>query len=409
MALSASIQTKKGRLYAVIQAKIDGKTKSVWRAMGVEEGCSKRLMNKAFREAVEKYEEEWLKETANLEREGADLPVYDYVKSDLERKKKNLQKVTIEGYSKAIEGRIKQYFAPKPNLTVGSLRPKDVRKFYNSMYAAGVTPNTVLSYHTLLHAAFQQAYRDEIIDVNPFDRVERPKKIPFNGDHYSKEELLLLLSKTEDDPIHAPIVLASAMGLRRSEALGIRWSRIDWEKKSVLLDTKIATYTDESGKTVTEPIEQMKNRSSRRTLPIPEQVMEMLKQQLEKRELYQKLFKQNYCKEYLDYVCVNEMGFLLRPNYVTRRFRETLEKNNLRHIRFHDLRHTFASLMLSEEVPLINVSRYLGHSDVSTTANIYAHLDKASKQSTANVMEHILSGSSESEYNNNEGTLNRVP
>lgn len=104
------------------------------------------------------------------------------------------------------------------------------------------------------------------------------------------------------------------------------------------------------------------------------------------------MFQGSYNAQYLDYVCVNQLGELLRPSYVTDHFRELLEKYGLRHIRFHDLRHTFASLLINQDVPLINVSNFLGHSDLSTTANIYAHLDKASKQASAAVISDILQG-----------------
>ena len=80
----------------------------------------------------------------------------------------------------------------------------------------------------------------------------------------------------------------------------------------------------------------------------------------------------------------------MRPNFVTDHLSYLLEKLGLRHIRFHDLRHTFASVLLSKEVPLINVSNFLGHSTISTTANIYAHLDKAAKQSSADVISDIF-------------------
>mgnify|MGYP003792677257 CR=1 FL=1 len=98
------------------------------------------------------------------------------------------------------------------------------------------------------------------------------------------------------------------------------------------------------------------------------------------------MFKSSYDRNYDDYVCVNQLGELIRPSYLTRRFAELLTKYGLRKIRFHDLRHTFASILLTKDVPLINVSNFLGHSDISTTANIYAHLDKASKQSSADII-----------------------
>ena len=106
------------------------------------------------------------------------------------------------------------------------------------MFADGVSANTVIHYHAVLRRAFQQAFREELIDVNPFDRVERPKKNSFQGDSYSEEELIALLNLSRNDPIYPVIMLAGGLGVRRSEALGVRWSRIDWDSLCVLLDTK---------------------------------------------------------------------------------------------------------------------------------------------------------------------------
>lgn len=93
-----------------------------------------------------------------------------------------------------------------------------------------------------------------------------------------------------------------------------------------------------------------------------------------------------YNTEYLEYIYVDEMGDLLRPNYVTDTFKRVLEKNGLRPIRFHDLRHSCASLLLANGVPMKQIQEWLGHSDFSTTANIYAHLDHSSKLLSAQAM-----------------------
>jgi integrase len=129
-----------------------------------------------------------------------------------------------------------------------------------------------------------------------------------------------------------------------------------------------------------EAVEEMKNKSSKRTLPLPEPVYMMLLEEKAKKELYKQMFKSSYKRDYDDYVCVNQLGDLIKPSYVTGHFHELLKDLGLRKIRFHDLRHTFASVLLNNDVPLINVSNFLGHSDISTTANIYAHLDKSSKR-----------------------------
>lgn len=388
---AASVQSKKGRLYAVMQVKKDGTTKPVWRALGLPEGANKTKVNKAFREVVAQYEQEFWEEQERGGRPPADIPVYDYLVSYLKRVEPELQKNTIVSYRSMTNGKIRRYFQRRPQLTVGNLKPQDIQDFYQSLFADGVVANTVIHYHALLRRAFQQAFKEERIDANPFDRVGRPKKNKFHGENYTQEELLTLLHLARGDVIYPAILLAGAMGLRRSEALGVRWSRIDWEKRTVLLDTKIVEYR-ENGKKKVEPVEEMKNKSSRRTLPLPDPVVEMLQVQKEHREVYRKMFQGSYNAQYLDYVCVNQLGELLRPSYVTDHFRELLEKYGLRHIRFHDLRHTFASLLINQDVPLINVSNFLGHSDLSTTANIYAHLDKASKQASAAVISNILQG-----------------
>lgn len=388
---AASVQSKKGRLYAVMQVKKDGTTKPVWRALGLPEGANKTKVNKAFREVVAQYEQEFWEEQERGGRPPADIPVYDYLVSYLKRVEPELQKNTIVSYRSMTNGKIRRYFQRRPQLTVGNLKPQDIQDFYQSLFADGVAANTVIHYHALLRRAFQQAFKEERIDANPFDRVGRPKKNKFHGENYTQEELLTLLHLARGDVIYPAILLAGAMGLRRSEALGVRWSRIDWEKRTVLLDTKIVEYR-ENGKKKVEPVEEMKNKSSRRTLPLPDPVVEMLQVQKEHREVYRKMFQGSYNTQYLDYVCVNQLGELLRPSYVTDHFRELLEKYGLRHIRFHDLRHTFASLLINQDVPLINVSNFLGHSDLSTTANIYAHLDKASKQASAAVISDILQG-----------------
>lgn len=388
---AASVQSKKGRLYAVMQVKKDGTTKPVWRALGLPEGANKTKVNKAFREVVAQYEQEFWEEQERGGRPPADIPVYDYLVSYLKRVEPELQKNTIVSYRSMTNGKIRRYFQRRPQLTVGNLKPQDIQDFYQSLFADGVVANTVIHYHALLRRAFQQAFKEERIDANPFDRVGRPKKNKFHGENYTQEGLLTLLHLARGDVIYPAILLAGAMGLRRSEALGVRWSRIDWEKRTVLLDTKIVEYR-ENGKKKVEPVEEMKNKSSRRTLPLPDPVVEMLQVQKEHREVYRKMFQGSYNTQYLDYVCVNQLGELLRPSYVTDHFRELLEKYGLRHIRFHDLRHTFASLLINQDVPLINVSNFLGHSDLSTTANIYAHLDKASKQASAAVISDILQG-----------------
>lgn len=97
-----------------------------------------------------------------------------------------------------------------------------------------------------------------------------------------------------------------------------------------------------------------------------------------------------YCTDYLDYTYVNEIGEIIKPDYLTTHFKAFLEEHNMPHIRFHDLRHTCAPLLFAQGVSLKEIQAWLGHSTIGTTANIYTHLDENNKLSSANAILSIL-------------------
>ena len=262
---AASIQAKSGRLYAVIQVKTGKATKPVWRALGLDEDASKSTVNKRFREVVTNFEEEYAELLERVNRPDSEIPIYEYLKEFVERIKPNIQYNTYVSYHGMVEGKIKRYFEENPHLTIGNITAKEIERFYTHLFSFGVKSNTVIHYHAVLHSAFKQAFKDDLIIANPFDKVTRPKKNEFQGSFYSKEEMQKLLELAKDDPIYTAIMVSGTMGLRRSETLGVRWSRIDWEAKTLLLDTKVIEKKI-NGKKVPVPVEVMKNKSSKRTM-----------------------------------------------------------------------------------------------------------------------------------------------
>ena len=135
-----------------------------------------------------------------------------------------------------------------------------------------------------------------------------------------------------------------------------------------------------------------KTKSSMRTLPLVPVFKAKLEKLREDQKEYMRVCGKCYDKRYLDYICVDEMGTLISPHYLTSAFPKLLEKNGLRKIRYHDLRHSCASLLLANGVPMKQIQEWLGHSDFSTTANVYAHLDYNSKLSSADAMVNGLKG-----------------
>ncbi len=174
-------------------------------------------------------------------------------------------------------------------------------------------------------------------------------------------------------------------GLRRSEVLGLRWSAIDMEHKTISIRHKVIE-AEVDGKFVPMGEDVLKTKSSFRTLPLIPAVGIILLEEKEKQEMYRRLFKKSYCRDYLDYICVDQCGKLLRPNYATEHFPWLIEKYGLRKVRFHDLRHTCASLLLSNGISMKQIQIWLRHSTFSTTADIYAHLDYSAQEASANAM-----------------------
>ena len=140
------------------------------------------------------------------------------------------------------------------------------------------------------------------------------------------------------------------------------------------------------GKEVTIQKDRTKTKSSYRTLPLVPPFEELLHRLKQEQLINQKVCGNAYCQKYLDYIYVNALGELVKPNFITQHFEITLKNNGLKKIRFHDLRHSCASLLYANGVSLKDIQEWLGHSDIGTTSNIYTHLDYSNKISSANAI-----------------------
>lgn len=238
----------------------------------------------------------------------------------------------------------------------------------------------------MLHLAFKTAVKRRIIPANPVDQADRPKSKPFISSYYNADEMKKLLEIAEKDELHLVILLTAYYGLRRSEVLGLKWSAIDFTDKKIAIRHKVL---EESGEI--HGYDVMKTKSSYRTLPLIPVVEEALRNQISFRDEMKKAFRKGYCTDYEEYICTDALGRLYRPDYVSEHFALLLKNNGLRHIRFHELRHSCASLLLAKKVPMKMIQEWLGHSDISTTSNIYSHLDAESKLESADIIGAALS------------------
>ncbi len=309
----------------------------------------------------------------------------------LEMMKNSVEVTTYASYAQAIKSKINPYFDARfPTLTLSQITPKHIQDYYTwEMTENDVSANTVIHRHANIRKALQYAFKTGLIDINPADRVERPKKVKYVGSTYNDKELEELFAATKGDLLELPIMLAAFYGLRRSEVLGLRWDAIDFDKKTITIKHTV-TQTTLDGKSVIIEKDRTKTKSSYRTLPLVKPFEDALLRKKAEQAENRRLCGKCYDKSHLDYINVNEMGKLISPGFLTQHFPLVLERNGMKKIRFHDLRHSCASLLYSNGVALKDIQEWLGHSDISTTSNIYTHLDYSSKVASANAILSLL-------------------
>ena len=291
----------------------------------------------------------------------------------------NVEKFQIEestflAYKDVFQKSIKPYFEPL-NITMVGLTTKNIQDYYSfEIEKRNVSNNTIRRRHANIRKCLQHAYlKDRLIDENPATFVELPKKILFVGDTLTKEELKTMIEKTKGEKIWLGIFLAGIYGLSRSEVVGLKWKNIDLQNDVFYIGSTI-TQNYSEGKTLLIQKNRAKNKSRFRALPIIKEFKEYLINLKKEQEKFQKLYGETYKKENIDYVYLDPNGEIIKPDYLSKKFPQILERLHLKKIRFHDLRHTCTSILHYNGVNIKSLQAWLGHSNPTTTMNIYAHL-----------------------------------
>ena len=234
----------------------------------------------------------------------------------------------------------------------------------------------------MIRESLEEAVKKNIIPYNPADRVTLPKKQKYVGNFYTAEQARSLIEAVRGTVIEGIVMMTIFYGLRRSEAVGLKWEAINFESETFTIQSTVVRFREVVEKDTT------KNQPSHRTYPMTTEVRELLTTIREKQQLMKGTMGESYADS--GYVFTWEDGRRLNPDYVTRKFSQVLKANGLPHIRYHDLRHTTASLLISNGYDLKRVAEWLGHGDIGTTANIYGHLTFDNKRDTSNTMTNLL-------------------
>lgn len=394
--ITGSVQINKGYYFIVFNMYNEyGKRKPEWHSTGLKVDNNERKNNQIRKQAEKMLNEELVRVNAEnsfsnklntiaKNSKYSNMLFSDYMLEWLKNIKPKVVQSTYIGYEQVVKGRLCPYFKSK-KIKLIDLRPRDIQDFINYLYKQRLKGSTIAHYTSNMNTALKEAVIAEIIPSNPMDRIESVKKEFYIPDFYTDDELIELIEVIKTQKLELPLTLGIIYGLRREEILELTWNAIDFKNKSITI-RKTVGRGKYDGVTQFLIKDIPKNKSSYRTLPMFDFIADLLKKYKEKYKLNEKIFGNTYITDYKDFICLMDNGELVKPDYVDRTFSRILKENRFRHIRLHDLRHSCATLLLRNGVPLPEIQKWLGHSNIVTTQR-YSHLDQNDKSIPANMIE----------------------
>jgi len=382
--MTGSLQVKNGKFYIVLNRTENGKRKQKWISTGLTEKGNKRKAEQMLREQLAE------EERSAPSGRAADIKLADYIRHWLSLSEKRVDEVTMQGYN-ALAKRHVLPWAEEKGLTLAEVNRKTLQAFLDEKSRTGrldgkggLSAKSVRELKTILNQTLTEAVREELLQVNPCTLLRLPPKSTPQAQFYTAEQLNTLLAAVRDEPLYPIIKTAVVYGLRRSEILGIKWDSLDFENDTLTIKhTVVKVYT-------TVEKDKTKTKSSYRSFPLLPDMRALFLSLLEEQRANARLFGREYVKT--DYVFCWPDGRPITSDYISHRFGKLLKKYGLPHIRFHELRHSCASLLINNGCGLIEVQEWMGHSDIGTTANIYGHLEIKRKQAMADKLSSCING-----------------
>ncbi|MBQ3548927.1 MAG: site-specific integrase [Oscillospiraceae bacterium] len=372
--MTGSLTIKNGKYYAVLNIYEDGKRKKKWINSGLPEKGNKRKAEAFLREKIAEYERlEGIVQT--------DILFADYIRHWLTHIARKVDEVTMQGYKTLADSHILPYFDQK-KIPLRNLDHTMIQRYMDEKHECGrldgkggLSPRSLRLHKNIISQTLDLAVQTKLIPANPCQFVELPQNVRYESTFYTTAQLQDLFTALQGDELLPLVKITVLYGLRRSELLGLQWDSIDFERKTMTIRHTVSKVTEVVAKDKT------KNASSRRTFPLTEEAEAIFRRAKEQEQQNRAAFGREYQEN--AYVFKWADGHPYSPDYISHRFNRLLKKHGLPHIRFHELRHSCASLLIDMGFTLKDVQEWLGHSDIKMTANIYAHLDTARKTNMA--------------------------
>ena len=372
--MTGSLTVRNGKYYAVLNVYENGKRKKKWICSGLPEKGNKRKAEAFLREKLAEHERmEGIVQT--------DTSFSDYVRVWLDHIARTVDEVTLQGYKSLADTHILPYF-DDAGTKLTKLDHKTIQRYMDMKFTSGrrdgkggLSPRSLRLHKNIIAQTLDLAVRNKLIQSNPCQFVVLPQCERFESQFYTEAQLKALFSALKDDPILPMVRITAWYGLRRSELLGLQWDSLDLEAGTMTIRHTVSKVTEVVAKDKT------KNASSRRTFPLTPEAVEIFAKAKEQEERNRAMFGREYQEN--PYVFKWPDGHPYSPDYISHHFAKVLKRHGLPHIRFHELRHSCASMLINMGFTLKDVQEWLGHSDIKMTANIYSHLDNARKNTIA--------------------------
>lgn len=374
---------KRGNKYAVvldIGKKADGSRNRKWFSGFNSKKEAQRFLNQKLHEIetgtfvepsktkLSEYLEHWLENYAEL----------------------NCAPRTYEGY----EYIIRQHIIPQiGHLTMDKLKAVHIQQYYANRLkvgrkdgSGGLSARSVLHHHRVLHEALEHAVKWQVITVNPSKAVTPPRPPKKKMNVLDKEQIHKLLNAAKGTPLYEGIYIALNTGMRRGEIYGLRWKDVDLDNGRFDINRTVQRV---KGKGIT--FREMTKNGGRRTIDVSESIIKLLKK-ISARQAQLKLMSEGTYDDENDLVFANPDGSPVDIDGVSRDFGRLIKKIGLPHVRFHDLRHTHASLLIMQNEPPKLISERLGHTSISITMDTYGHLFPSAQKEAAKKLDDYLFG-----------------
>lgn len=386
--MTGRVTIKNDKYYAIINLPaVNNKYQTKWIPIANVKDITKAKAQKELQKIIQEYTLKYasLYSTPLEKREYMNVLLVDWIDDYVKSRQNTLSPNVFWNYCRRVQEL--RNFPPFQKKKLIDTTAQDLILYYNYKRKQGCKDTTIKKVANIIHPALRNAYNLDILSKDITAQIPHFKESKPPIKYFDKEELEKFLQVIKGHKFEIAFKLACYYGFRRSEIIGLKWDAIDFTRKTITIKHKVTICRR---KIWAE--DKLKSESSFRTLPlIPEIEQDLIlhKQQI---ELNKKYYGSAYDDKYKDYVIVDAMGKLLFPDNLTHNFQLVLKKHKLKYIRFHDLRHSCASLLLSTGIHMKQIQEWLGHADFSTTANIYSHLDYSSKIESAKNISNALNG-----------------